>query len=243
MLFYKVGQSPQSWWGELKTSADGGRSWSEAHTLPPGILGPIKNKPIQLENGEVLCPSSFETNTPSRWSIHFERTPDLGKSWTRTESLHDGVAISAIQPSILRAGGEQLLAMGRTRQGKVFRITSMDAGKTWGPISLTELPNPSSGTDAVTLKDGRHLLIYNHTPKGRSPLNLAVSRDGSAWQAALVLEDTPKGEFSYPAMIQTSDGMVHITYTWKRQRVKHVVIDPSQLQLKPIENGEWPRKE
>jgi hypothetical protein len=59
MLFYKVGQSPQSWWGELKTSADGGRSWSEAHTLPPGILGPIKNKPIQLENGEVLCPSSF----------------------------------------------------------------------------------------------------------------------------------------------------------------------------------------
>jgi hypothetical protein len=110
-----------------------------------------------------------------------------------------------------------------------------------GEISLTELPNPNSGTDAVTLKDGRHLLIYNHTAKGRSPLNLAVSKDGKVWEAALVLEDEPKKEFSYPAIIQTSDGLVRITYTWKRQKAKHVVIDPAKLVLKPIVNGQWPK--
>jgi len=148
--------------------------------------------------------------------------------------------IGAIQPSLLFLGGERLQAVGRTKQSKVFQITSEDAGKTWGEISLTDLPNPNSGTDAVTLADGRHLLIYNHTAKGRSPLNLAVSKDGKAWEAALVLEDEPKREFSYPAIIQTSDGLVHITYTWKRQKVKHVVVDPAKLRTKPIVGGQWP---
>ena len=96
-------------------------------------------------------------------------------------------------------------------------------------MTLIDLPNPNSGTDAVSLRDGRHLLIYNHTPKGRSPLNLAISKDGSTWQTAPVLEDEP-GEYSYPAIIQTADGMVHLTYTWKRQRIKHAVIDPAKLQ-------------
>ena len=70
----------------------------------------------------------------------------------------------------------------------------------------------SNGTDAATLVDGRHLLVYNHTPLGRSPLNVAVSADGKAWMAALVLE-RERGEYSYPAVIQTSDGLVHVTYT------------------------------
>jgi alpha-L-rhamnosidase len=108
-------------------------------------------------------------------------------------------------------------------------------------MTLSELPNPSSGTDAVTLRDGRHLIIYNHTARGRSPLNLAVSQDGRTWQAALVLENEPRAEFSYPAIIQTSDGMVHISYTWKRQKVKHAVIDPAKLTLQPIVDGQWPR--
>jgi predicted neuraminidase len=106
-------------------------------------------------------------------------------------------------------------------------------------MTLIDLPNPNSGTDAVTLRDGRHLLVYNHTAKGRSPLNVAVSTDGDTWQAALVLENEP-GEYSYPAVIQTADGLVHAVYTWKRQRIKHVVIDPAKLQLRPIEGGVWP---
>ena len=106
-------------------------------------------------------------------------------------------------------------------------------------MTLTSLPNPNSGLDAVTLKDGRHLLVYNHTTKGRSPLNVAVSTNGTEWQAALVLESAP-GEYSYPAVIQTSDGLVHITYTWKRQRVRHAIVAPEKLEPHPMPGGMWP---
>jgi alpha-L-rhamnosidase len=99
------------------------------------------------------------------------------------------------------------------------------------------------------LKDGRHLLVYNHNTKdktannGRSPLNVAISDDGLNWQAALVLEDDPSAPngFAYPAVIETSDGLVHITYTWKRKRIKHIVIDPAKLKLRPMPQGEWPK--
>jgi predicted neuraminidase len=228
MLFYKVGPSPSTWWGMLRTSTDDGLSWSDAVRLPSGILGPIKNKPIQLPDGDILSPTSTEHDG---WRVHFERSSDLGKTWTRTEAVNDGREVAAIQPTILQLGGKKLLALGRTRQGKIFEIASNDSGITWGPMTATSLPNPNSGIDAVTLKDGRHLLIYNHTVKGRSPLNLAISQDGRHWQAALVLEDQP-GEYSYPAIIQTSDGLVHAVYTWKREKVKHVVIDPAKLELK-----------
>ena len=65
---------------------------------------------------------------------------------------------------------------------------------------------------------------YNHSKTGRSPLNVAVSKDGGdTWNSFLRLESEP-GEYSYPAVIQTSDGDVHATYTWRRKRIKHVVL-------------------
>jgi predicted neuraminidase len=209
----------------LMTSTDDGKTWGAARRLPDGILGPIKNKPVQLPNGDILCGTSTEHNG---WRVHFERSSDGGQTWTATPPLNDGKTIGAIQPSVLFHGGDRLQAVGRTKQGKVFQIWSDDAGKTWGPLTLTDLPNPNAGTDAVTLRDGRQLLVYNHTPKGRSPLNVAVSRDGQTWQPALVLESEP-GEYSYPAVVQTQDGRVHITYTWKRQRIRHVVVDPGAI--------------
>ncbi len=248
MLFYKVGPSPEEWWGELKTSADCGLHWSEARRLPDGFLGPIKNKPVQLANGDILCPTSNETHEkPSKWAVHFERSSDSGKTWQKIGPVNDGVAIQSIQPSILFLGGEQLLAIGRSRQDRVFEVRSSDNGKTWSEMKLGTLPNNNSGTDALTLKDGRHLIVYNHiggTPGKwggkRTPLNVAISSDATNWEAALVLESDP-GEYSYPAVIQTQDGRVHITYTWKRQRVKHVVVDPSKLVTKPIVDGQWPK--
>jgi predicted neuraminidase len=233
MLFYKVGPSPETWWGMLRTSADGGRTWSEAHRLPDGILGPIKDKPVQLADGTIVAGSSTESESePSRWRVHFERTADGGKTWTSTPPLDDGGAIDAIQPTILfrgPTGGARLLALGRTRQDRIFSTSSDDGGRTWSTLSLIEdLPNPNAGIDAVTLVDGRQLLVYNPTTHGRTPLAVALSSDGRHWTKVLTLEDQP-GEYSYPAVIQTSDGRVHVTYTWKRQRVKHVVLDPARL--------------
>ncbi|MBL4883808.1 MAG: exo-alpha-sialidase [Planctomycetaceae bacterium] len=247
MLFYKAGPTPQTWWGMLTTSKDGGRTWSQPSRLPEGILGPVKNKPVQLANGDILCPTSNETpESKSKWSVHFEVTSDLGKTWRKVGPVNDGVEVQSIQPSILSLGKGKLLAIGRTRQNRIFEVASNDGGNTWGKLSLGSLPNPNSGTDAVTLKDGRHVIVYNHVggdPKRwggkRTPLNVAVSKDGHTWQAALVLEDQP-GEYSYPAIIQSRDGLVHITYTWKRQLVKHVVLDPEKLVLKPMKDGQWP---
>jgi predicted neuraminidase len=230
-LFYKVGPSPRAWWGMVRTSDDGGRTWGEPRRLPDGILGPIKNKPVRMPDGTIIAPSSTETpDTPSSWRVHFERTRDGGATWSvsRPPAGAAESTIDAIQPSILTHGDGRLQAMGRTRSGRVFETWSKDGGASWTPVTLTELPNPSAGTDAVTLRDGRHLLVYNHTPKGRTPLNVAISRDGRAWEEAGVLESEP-GEYSYPAVIQTSDGLVHITYTWRRLRIKHVVLDPAKL--------------
>ena len=114
-------------------------------------------------------------------------------------------------------------------------------------MAATGMPNNNSGTDAVTLHDGCQLLVYNHvkTPPGlskgaRTPLNVAVSQDGKQWYAVLVLEDSPVSQYSYPSVIQSSDGMVHIVYTWRRERIKYVKVDPSKLKEVKIVDGVWP---
>jgi predicted neuraminidase len=244
LLFYKTGK----WWAYVKRSTDDGRTWSAPERLYNGLFGPVKNKPVLLSDGSILSPTSTEfPGVKGRmWRVQFERSPNGGQSWQVIGPINEGYEIHAIQPSILFHGGGRLQALGRTGQGKIFEVWSEDEGRTWGPLTLTSLPNPNSGTDAVTLRDGRHILVYNHTttlPTGkngpRSPLNVAVSRDGRNWQAALVLENQP-GEFSYPAVIQTREGLVHITYTWKRQTIRHVVIDPGKLELRDIVDSRWP---
>lgn len=231
LLFYKVGPSPSTWWGMLKRSGDGGKTWSAAERLPDGILGPIKNKPVLLASGGLLCPSSSEEPT---WRVHFEQTSDWGKTWQKTPPLNDGVDDGAIQPSVLFHPNGRLQALCRSQKsGFIAETWSDDGGKTWSPLAKTGLPNPNSGTDAVTLADGRQVLVYNPVPPTpgqwggpRTPLVVAISGDGKAWKTVATLESEP-GEFSYPAVIQTADGRVHVTYTWKRKRIRHVVLDPS----------------
>jgi len=234
MLFYKVGPNPREWWGMYISSEDGGETWSEPVKLPEGILGPIKNQPVQLANGTILSPTSTESKTEG-WKIQLETSTDFGKNWTTSKDLNDGKEFGAIQPTILNYGNGKLQLLSRTRQGVISQNWSDDYGKTWSKMTATELPNPNSGIGAVSLKDGRQLLVYNPTGKDwgdRVPLSVAISTDGKSWKRVLDLEpltektDKEGEEYSYPTVIQATDGMVHIVYTWNRKTVKHVVLNP-----------------
>lgn len=245
MLFYKIGPKPSEWWGMYVTSSDNGKTWSKPHSMPKDFLGPIKNKPVLLSNGTLLCPSSIEGDG---WRLRIESTPDFGKTWQMGDTLPRGnKQINAIQPSILFHKDGKIQAIARTRNRALASTWSSDNGQTWSDLKLLELPNNNSGTDAVTLKNGTHLLVYNHVlPPGdlakgpRTPLNLSVSKDGIHWNAALILEDSKISQYSYPSIIQSSDGMVHVVYTWRRERIKYVKIDPSKLVALPIKKGIWP---
>ncbi|MBS1653388.1 MAG: exo-alpha-sialidase [Bacteroidetes bacterium] len=248
LLFYKIGPNVAGWTGWMKRSKDNGKTWEPREALPEGFLGPIKNKP-ELIDGTLICPSSTEKNG---WKVHFEYTKDWGHTWTKSEDINDGTIVSAIQPSILKYKNGSLQVLCRSKNRTINESRSTDRGKTWSPMKATNLPNNNSGTDAVTLKDGRQLLVYNHVKppadakngKGlRTPLNVAISKDGKTWYAVLVLEDSPVSQYSYPSVIQTKDGMVHIVYTWRRERIKHVMIDPSKLKMNKknkIVNETWP---
>jgi predicted neuraminidase len=241
LLFYKVGPTPDSWWGMLTASNDQGKTWSEPRRLPEGIIGPVRAKPIKLADGTLLCGSSTEH---AGWRVHIEITPDLGKTWSRTEALNDGKEFTVIQPTILTYPDGKIQILCRSR-GILRQSWSDDRGKTWSPLVPSILPNPSAGIDAVTLKDGRQLLVYNHSKRGRAQLNVAVSTDGRNWKAALKLEDDTtvggkKAYGAYPAAIQASGGLVHITYTWRRELINYVVVDPNKLVLRDMPDGKWP---
>lgn len=305
LLFYKVGPNVRDWRGFFRTSSDGGATWSPASQLPNGFYGPTKNKPVQMVDGTILCPSSVEDNDGWRrgltntelviratiialagffcWqigcSVRRRNTDRLRDSWSRTHTLllagflcflaacllmhfwgfwrpgrrvhlestsepHGqwrrigpvaSSGISAIQPTILTYPGRRLQILSRTKEGVIAESWSTDGGESWTPVAATSLPNNDSGIDGISLADGRQLLVYNHVAPAptrpdapRTPLNVAISTDGKTWKNVLTLESDP-GEYSYPAVIQASDGSVHVTYTWNRQRIKHVVIDPTKL--------------
>ena len=224
LLFYKVGPSPRRWWGVVTVSADGGRTWSEPRRLPDGILGPIKNKPVETADGLLISPSSSEHGG---WRVHLEYSSDGGHIW-RAASRSTPAATSprSSRASSPSPGGFRLLC--RSRQGVVTECRSKD-GLHWSKMQATALPNPDSGIDGVVLADGRGLVVYNHSARKRFPLNVAVSSDeGRSWVPTLVLEGDA-GEFSYPAVIADAGGRIHVSYTWNRQTIRHVVIDPREL--------------
>lgn len=240
-LFFKVGPSPREWVGAYRVSEDGGRTWGPAVFLPAGLTGPIRAKPIRLSGGALLAGMSFEAgyrwDTPAdapyrSWAVWVERSDDGGATWKK----HGPISLpdepyGVIQPTLWESadGTVHMLMRSTERIGRISASSSRDGGRTWSPAVRTALPNPNSGIDAVRLRDGRVVLIYNHGEEGRSPIHLAVSPDdGTTWSEPVFLEDGP-GEFSYPALIQSGDGLLHVTYTWKRERIRHLVIDPERL--------------
>jgi predicted neuraminidase len=228
-LFYKAGPSPERWTGFVRRSTDDGKTWAAAEPLPAGLLGPIKNKPIQLGDGALVAGTSVESHRA--WCAWVERSTDDGKTWQRFGPLQvPGKPYGVIQPTLLERKDGSLLALMRSRgMEAVCQAESKDGGKTWSEARTTDLPNPNSGLDAVRTRDGDFFLVYNHTKLGRFPLNVARSTDeGKTWKQAATLEDQ-LGEFSYPAVIQCSDGLLHVTYTWNRRHIKYVTLDPAKL--------------
>ena len=237
LLFFKVGPSPSEWWGEMMVSYDRGRSFRDRRRLPEGIDGPVRCKPVLLADGKtLLCGSSTEYDG---WTVHFEKTTlrdgEPSGTWRRIGPINSKEEFNAIQPTILEHKDGRLQILCRTRESVISTSFSEDQGDTWSKMKAIDMPNPNSGIEVVTLEDGRFLMIYNHLGSGetgwgrRGLLNLALSEDGVNWRKAAVLEREEKAEFSYPAIIQAADGMVHMSYTWKRQRVKHLVVDPAKL--------------
>jgi predicted neuraminidase len=225
MLFYKVGFKIRSWQSVVMTSTDEGATWTESRILEERVYGPVKNKPIQLNEGTILCGSSDEANG---WQVFFSMTNDFGRTWQKVGPCNDSAIYSAIQPSFLTYPDGRIQVLCRTRHGRVGELWSEDDGRTWSEFALTDVVGNNSGLDAVTLRDGRQLLVNNPVAadwEGRSVLAVSLSTNGREWRQVCLLEKAEEGEYSYPAIIQTADGTVHIIYTYLRRSIKHVVLD------------------
>lgn len=229
ILDYKIGSNMQDWTGWEIRSKNNGRKWTHPRplTLNPDerhlTLGPIKNKPV-VSNGRIIAGSSTEVTYDS-WTVHFEISDDDGKTWRKVEVDNDGLL--CIQPTILNLGNGHLKALCRTRHHRIAITESYDNGSTWTKMRLSDMVNNNSGIDAVTLRDGRHLIIYNNTDNDarRSPLTLAISDDGEHWTKVLDLEEDDGMEYSYPCVIEAKDGTVYVVYTWHRKKMAYVVLE------------------
>lgn len=249
-LFFKVGVDVPHWRTYWMQSTDHGDSWSDPVPLVAGDVGgrgPVKNKPIILSDGTWLAPASTEVeiNGFDIWKAFADRSTDGGTTWIRTEDFvvpdksdPKFRGVGAIQPTLWESKPGHVHALMRTGAGIVWRTDSFDGGRTWKPLSATELPNNNSGLDALGLGEGRVLLVYNPVGKNwgpRTPLDLAISSDnGSSWQTITHLEDDRnlRHEYSYPSIIATTDG-VALTYTWRRERVRCWQIPAGALGVSP----------
>ncbi len=227
-LHYKVGKNPREWWAMYKVSNDEGKSWSTATKLHDDFLGPIKNKPIQLDDGSILYGSSVETVNGNHWSIHMEMSDANAGSWKKI--LIEADTFQAIQPTIIKHSNGSLQTLSRSKHDVLVQSWSTDNGRSWSTITPTNVPNPNSGVDAATLSNNMHLLVYNPTPagnnwwEGRAVLRLASSKDGINWKDLYTFEQHDKGEYSYPAIVVGKDGAVHVTYTFNRTKIKYVKL-------------------
>jgi predicted neuraminidase len=257
-LYYKVGPSPGEWAAGRMYSDDEGKTWSTDERLPAGLLGPIRAKPLVLDDGTIVSGSSIEAH--ETWAAWVERSTDNGKTWAKigpiTVSRDADAAespavdppkdapgwaadkgprkyVGIIQPSIISLGGKhlRLYARSRTLASKVAVADSMDNGATWTQARFIDVPQNNSGLDVVALKDGRIVMIFNNTTVGRTPLNLAVSTDGEHFRVFATLEDAV-GQYSYPALIQGPDGSLEMTYTWQRKTIKYAHLPLSDVPKK-----------
>ncbi|KJD31169.1 glycosyl hydrolase [Tamlana nanhaiensis] len=226
-LFYKVGKNPREWFGAMIVSKDDGETWSDPEYLPEGILGPIKNKPIEISPGILLCGSSKENIKNNEWRVHIEKYYERNKKWQKIP-IENKKNFDIIQPTFLEHSGILLQILCRSKHGKIVSSWSDDSGNTWRRTDTIDIINSNSGIDALTLGKKSFLVVNNPLSpgndwyNGRNVLDVEHSNDGLKWKNILTLEKKETGQFSYPAIIQTKDEKVHVLYTYNREYIKHV---------------------
>jgi predicted neuraminidase len=216
----------------LTTSTDGGATWARSRrlTLSPflNIAELVKNRPVPLADGGWAVPIYHEL--AARFSeILWLRRIDGGVRATKTRVTRGQ---AGFQPALVALDDRRALAVmrdvGSTR--RIWTARTDDAGDGWAASEPLDLPNPDSGLDAIRIGDGRLLLAFNDSTSGRENLRLAISRDdGRTWTRVATLAEESGGDFSYPFLLQSRSGDVHVVYSWKRRQIRHVVFNPAWL--------------
>ena len=212
----------------LASSSDQGQSWTPGRrlTLSPffNLSELVKNGPVRLSGSGWAVPIYHELvgKFPELlWLDH------AGESKSRIAGGSAG-----FQPALVALSTNDALAFLRdtTSRRRISMAHSHDAGRSWSAPEVIDFPNPDSGLDAVRLADGRLLLAFNDSASGRENLRLALSTDNArTWRRVATIAQQAGAEFSYPFLLQTRDGNIHLVYTWKRKAIKHAVFNPAWL--------------
>lgn len=215
-----------SGWSECRLmyriSTDHGRTWSEDRVFHDELGALPRNVPIRLRDGTLLLPLSGRLDGQS--GSFFFITRDHGATWERSSVIAGGS-----QPTVVEREDGTLLALMRSRP-RSLQSESRDGGRTWSPAVPSQLRNPGAGVAMTALEGGRIVAVFNDSETGRSPLSVARSRDGGrTWEEPLHLESNP-GEYSYPSVVQTSDGRIHVSYTYRRYSIRHAELSESWLE-------------
>ena len=190
-----------------------------------------RNKPIRISTGRILLP--LYSDTYSAGLIAY--SDDGGKSWLASKPI---AAFGGIQPTLFEKKDGTIVAYMRENGPlKKIRVSeSKDAGVSWGPVGVCDLPNPGSGCDGVKLANGHWLMVYNDLAKGRHRLAVSISEDeGKSWTKTQHLEDNADGRFHYPAVIQGKGGEIHCVYSYfvsGGKSMKYVKFDEAWVGLK-----------
>ena len=185
-------------------------------------------KPTVLPGGRILLPLYSDTYSVSVMAI----SDDGGATWYAGKPL---AGFGSIQPAVLRRSDGTLVAYMR-ENGPLDRIRvaeSRDDGISWGSVGVSELPNPGSGLDGLRLANGRWLLVYNDTTRGRQSLAVSLSEDeGRSWKWTHHLERRERGAYHYPAVIQARDATIHVVYSYFVQggkSMKHAAFNEAWI--------------
>jgi len=165
---------------------------------------------------------------------------DWGQTWRTSLPL---IGAGNIQPSIVQRKDGSLHTLMRDNGPPPHRLQqsdSYDGGQTWSPVTDTDLPNPGSGAEIISLRNGHWALVSNDTERGRHQLAVQISdNEGRSWSWKRYLEhDEPgpeAGSYHYPSIIQAKDGTLHVSYSYhlgRRNLPKDIDGDPAAKSIK-----------